>query len=155
MIDSPVGKGCMHFRVLNPPFYITVGICSATRKYKPSCEVCVTHAVVVSAGCLLFLRRSLGFSSLSYIVDTEGRFTCSDFFVKVSALVFNLCLCPQCFSTSGTVFLRILVSISILTRLLFRLVIITALLACVIGLPQDYDQIALWMSLTVSCIRII
>lgn len=45
-------------------------------------EVCVSHAVGVSAGCFLFLRKALDYSSLSYSVDALGRFICCDFMLK-------------------------------------------------------------------------
>lgn len=42
-------------------------------------EVCVSHAVGVSAGCFLFVRKSLPLSNMSLISDTHGRFIVCDF----------------------------------------------------------------------------
>lgn len=42
-------------------------------------DVCVSHSVVVSAGCFLLLHKRLNCTSLAYVIDTEGRFICCDF----------------------------------------------------------------------------
>lgn len=42
-------------------------------------QVCVTHAVGVSAGCFLLLKKSLPLTNLSLITDEHGRFILCDF----------------------------------------------------------------------------
>lgn len=42
-------------------------------------HVFVSHDVGLSAGCLLFLRKSLPYSAVEYNVDSEGRFIQCDF----------------------------------------------------------------------------
>lgn len=42
-------------------------------------DVCVSHAVGTSAGCALFIRRSLGVVQHSVVADSYGRFVYCDF----------------------------------------------------------------------------
>lgn len=42
-------------------------------------DVCVSHAVGLSAGCALFIRRSLGASLTTVIASEAGRFVVCDF----------------------------------------------------------------------------
>lgn len=51
----------------------------ALRPYLSVFDVIVSHAVGLSAGCLLFLRKSLPYSSVAYNVDAEGRLIQCDF----------------------------------------------------------------------------
>lgn len=59
-------------------------VANALKPFLSSYEVCVTHAVGVSGGCFLFVKRSFPLSELSVTVDTEGRFImCDILFVSV------------------------------------------------------------------------
>lgn len=51
----------------------------ALRPFLSLYEICVSHATGVSAGCLLFLKKSLPLSNLNIVTDEEGRFILSDF----------------------------------------------------------------------------
>lgn len=55
-------------------------------------EVCASHSVGSSAGCHLFLRKGLNYSSLAYTVDTEDRFITYYFHLQVVALPV-ICIC--------------------------------------------------------------
>lgn len=54
-------------------------VASALKPFLLSYEVCVTHAVGVSGGCFLFLKKSFPLSELDVTTDTEGRFIVCDF----------------------------------------------------------------------------
>lgn len=51
----------------------------ALRPFLLRYEVCVSHAVGVSAGCFLFLKKTLKISNLSVISHDQGRFIICDF----------------------------------------------------------------------------
>lgn len=51
----------------------------ALRLFQHDYNICVSHSVGLSAGCLLLLKNNLPYSAFSYEVDTEGRFICCDF----------------------------------------------------------------------------
>lgn len=42
-------------------------------------EACVSHAVGTSAGCFLFLKKTLPLTELTFITDEKGRFILCDF----------------------------------------------------------------------------
>lgn len=57
-------------------------VASALKPFLQSYEACVTHAVGLSGGCFLFLKKSLPLSELAVTTDTEGRFITCDFFMS-------------------------------------------------------------------------
>lgn len=54
-------------------------VTNALKPFLSSYEVCVTHAVGLSGGCFLFLKKSLSLFELSVTTDMEGRFILCDF----------------------------------------------------------------------------
>lgn len=59
-------------------------IAEALEPFRDDFEVCVSHAVGFSAGCFLFLRKSLGYPSVSLSVDQEGRLISCDLSLRQS-----------------------------------------------------------------------
>lgn len=58
-------------------------VATALSPFLPSYEVCVTHAIGFSAGCFLFIKKSLSLSELHVTTDTEGRFIMCDFLLSL------------------------------------------------------------------------
>lgn len=54
----------------------------ALRPFLSEYNVCVSHALGLSAGCFLFLKKSLLCSAFSYHVDAEGRYIYCDFVLQ-------------------------------------------------------------------------
>lgn len=54
-------------------------IARLVKPFLPAHDVCVSHAVGVSAGCLLFLKKSIRLSELSIVSDECGRLVVCDF----------------------------------------------------------------------------
>lgn len=54
----------------------------ALRPFLSQFNVCVSHAKGLSAGCWLFLKKSLPCSALCTSVDEEGRYICCDFLLQ-------------------------------------------------------------------------
>ncbi|MDD9361355.1 MAG: hypothetical protein PV344_00245, partial [Anaplasma sp.] len=54
-------------------------IAVALRPFLSHYEVCVSHAVGFSAGCFLFLKKSVNLSNLHVTTDDRGRFILCDF----------------------------------------------------------------------------
>ncbi|CAN7986022.1 unnamed protein product [Ixodes hexagonus] len=59
-------------------------IAEALEPFRADFEVCVSHAVGLSAGCFLFLRKSLGYPFVSLSVDQEVRLISCDLSLRQS-----------------------------------------------------------------------
>lgn len=55
------------------------GIAEALRPFLFWYEACVSHAVGFSAGCFLFIKKSVNVSNMQVVTDERGRFICCDF----------------------------------------------------------------------------
>lgn len=53
-------------------------VAEALEPFRKDFEICVSQAVGLSAGCFLFLRKKLGYSSVSLTSDQEGRLILCD-----------------------------------------------------------------------------
>lgn len=47
--------------------------------FRANFNVCVSHAVGTSAGCALFIRRSIGIVEQTVVADSSGRYVYCDF----------------------------------------------------------------------------